>query len=810
MPRNQPRSSRGRSAIARRAINTNSTNGMMYQGTCIAQDGTIVYPCREFGGMKKGGAYPSATGFMRSRPWQTSVNAKHTNYIFRINKLMDKSATTPPTVNKCKVNSDCSSGYHCHPGGKTSDKLTGCMLDSDMVAEEQSIYHSINLGNMPIYNIMPTKNDCLLSTHAPGTRVSLDNDTFCCSTLIDGSCADSTGFCHIDSSTNLCGRLISMCPSGEQLPGCLESMIDTSHAQPDWSQRSDMSQCLGHGPSSNRPITSQDMTGGWQWLKHLPCKKCVATPQAEAKGGTDCGEYTDANTGEPTDECSQNSECVVAPNEPICLSSDECNTSGLNSSSLPHKCVWWGRGVIQTTGRCNYGKLNKALQNVTDDEHKPLLSKSLCEDPYQICASGGAGPLPWHAGFFFWINGVQGFGTTTSTYKKDWPKPPVSNPQTGFIDLFSDISNITTISGVIKELLNNTNGPVGRLIDSLSGIVNRGCPANKCPGSGEVDGLVNRRDYFKGVLTIFKDVGMNDNSYIDTIKAKSSELNIYINNVTPPAKSKYTADGCISGLIFADAIGYNGMKFYAGDSTKSNNMVGIVNFCAFLAQCRQETLQYGACDENNWSMDATWLNGLPGRSGPQIVLDGHTALGWTDPSYVYSPQPYTVTAACGQLGQIYNDYDCSDACPGFSGEIHPGTTKASWKGAPDSIGSKCKTDAIQAAGCNFPPQKYWKKLIPNCFGVEASNCTLEGLITCGKDMEPPPPPPDKFWCDNSNNSEWVDMITESSGCLITYNNGTSWTDASYVHTEVACKNLYKPPGQLTHWCIKNNNIYISQ
>ena len=45
MPRNQPRSSRGRSAIARRVMNTGNTNGFMYQGTCVAEDGTKITPC---------------------------------------------------------------------------------------------------------------------------------------------------------------------------------------------------------------------------------------------------------------------------------------------------------------------------------------------------------------------------------------------------------------------------------------------------------------------------------------------------------------------------------------------------------------------------------------------------------------------------------------------------------------------------------------------------------------------------------------------------------------------------------------------
>lgn len=67
--RNQPRSRRGRSAIARTAMNTNSTNGLGINNG---------------GGMKKGGAHPSATGFMRSKPWQISVPASKKNYAFKM------------------------------------------------------------------------------------------------------------------------------------------------------------------------------------------------------------------------------------------------------------------------------------------------------------------------------------------------------------------------------------------------------------------------------------------------------------------------------------------------------------------------------------------------------------------------------------------------------------------------------------------------------------------------------------------------------------------------------------------------------
>ena len=100
--RNQPRSRRGRSAIARTAMNTNSTNGLGINNG---------------GGMKKGGAHPSATGFMRSKPWQISVPAFKKNYAFKMN-VSDISVEdgggvggdnhVDPTVPKCPQGFDCS------------------------------------------------------------------------------------------------------------------------------------------------------------------------------------------------------------------------------------------------------------------------------------------------------------------------------------------------------------------------------------------------------------------------------------------------------------------------------------------------------------------------------------------------------------------------------------------------------------------------------------------------------------------------------------------------------------------------------
>lgn len=133
--RNQPRSSRGRSAIARVAINTGNTNGFMYQGTCIAEDGTKITPCRNFGGMKKGGARPSATGFMRARPWQISVPAKRKNFIFRMNTSQVTTEQAKSTA-VCTLDSHCPEYHHCHPKHELADKITGCMKDDDMHVDD--------------------------------------------------------------------------------------------------------------------------------------------------------------------------------------------------------------------------------------------------------------------------------------------------------------------------------------------------------------------------------------------------------------------------------------------------------------------------------------------------------------------------------------------------------------------------------------------------------------------------------------------------------------------------------------------------
>merc|ERR1740122_451954 len=79
--------------------------------------------------------------------------------------------------------------------------------------------------------------------------------------------------------------------------------------------------------------------------------------------------------------------------------------------------------------------------------------------------------------------------------------------------------------------------------------------------------------------------------------------------------------------------GIGSLKLWIGDGGPDAYKYGLANIAAFLAQCMQETIQYNACDENNWS--------------DRAVIQQHGG------------STYSATAACGQLHQSYQDYKCS-------------------------------------------------------------------------------------------------------------------------------------------------------
>jgi hypothetical protein len=141
-------------------------------------------------------------------------------------------------------------------------------------------------------------------------------------------------------------------------------------------------------------------------------------------------------------------------------------------------CCWWGRGVIQTTGVCNFGKLNYYAGARAQKEGRDALYPNVdfCKRPDHICNSTEHPDLKWVAGLFFYVKEIQDY-PTDDKYHFDY----ISE-----LKAFTDAGNI-----------NDAN-----FINKVSGIVNRGCPALSCP-TGQVDKASARAANFKTVLQAF-------------------------------------------------------------------------------------------------------------------------------------------------------------------------------------------------------------------------------------------------------------------------------------------------------------------
>jgi len=141
-------------------------------------------------------------------------------------------------------------------------------------------------------------------------------------------------------------------------------------------------------------------------------------------------------------------------------------------------CCWWGRGVIQTTGVCNFGKLNYFLGKRAHQEGRDSAYPNIdfCKQPDAICASTEHPELKWIAGLFYWAESVQVYGERGEgwNYTEELKK---------FVD--GGLQNADSDSGFIH---------------AVSGIVNRGCHSPPC-GSGALDGGADRAKNFKAVLT---------------------------------------------------------------------------------------------------------------------------------------------------------------------------------------------------------------------------------------------------------------------------------------------------------------------
>jgi len=137
-------------------------------------------------------------------------------------------------------------------------------------------------------------------------------------------------------------------------------------------------------------------------------------------------------------------------------------------------CCWWGRGVIQTTGVCNFGKLNFYLGKRAKDEGRSALYPRIdfCRNPDSICAPGSPPELKWVAGFFYWLNAVQPYSSGGWNYIQELQR---------WVDAGMDAGDASFINGA-------------------SGIVNRGCHNPPNCGTGELHGGANRVANFHKVL----------------------------------------------------------------------------------------------------------------------------------------------------------------------------------------------------------------------------------------------------------------------------------------------------------------------
>jgi len=123
-------------------------------------------------------------------------------------------------------------------------------------------------------------------------------------------------------------------------------------------------------------------------------------------------------------------------------------------------CCWWGRGVIQTTGRCNFGKLNKQIGAGAGAGANALYPDiDFCRNPQAICT--GPADLKWIAGIFFWV-------TEPQTYDRDGYN---------FLDGIRDF----VARGCAELDTDPERTDCDFVFENASGIVNRGCHD---PGDG--------------------------------------------------------------------------------------------------------------------------------------------------------------------------------------------------------------------------------------------------------------------------------------------------------------------------------------
>eukprot|EP00798_Chlamydomonas_sp_ICE-L_P007361 gene7361-485_t len=140
----------------------------------------------------------------------------------------------------------------------------------------------------------------------------------------------------------------------------------------------------------------------------------------------------------------------------------------------------------------------------------------------------------------------------------------------------------------------------------------------------------------------------------------------------------------MSALEGMQSKGVDGKVFWLGDNADESTH-GMVSLAAFLAQSMKETIQYDACDENNWDIPTGYAaSGACGQAGQSYQYDACDENNWDIPT------GYVASGACGQAGQSYQDYKCPAGQEHYQCDVDPNmeiraATHAKWYGAPPSF-----------------------------------------------------------------------------------------------------------------------------
>jgi len=146
-------------------------------------------------------------------------------------------------------------------------------------------------------------------------------------------------------------------------------------------------------------------------------------------------------------------------------------------------CCWWGRGVIQTTGVCNFGRLNYFMGTKAATRGRDALYPTVdfCRDPEVICRNEHP-DLKWIAGFFYWVDAVQPFTASSAKQMQRSLSPGAGSPLQP-TSLAQEKQNTSTTSIPPEDYMqvlhdwvdNGMRTDDHTLVDLSSGLVNRGC-----------------------------------------------------------------------------------------------------------------------------------------------------------------------------------------------------------------------------------------------------------------------------------------------------------------------------------------------